>query len=112
MDWVGLTVDYVIPFTYVLFVVALIGALLVGPVLGFMNNPKGFMRSLIAVAAIVIVFVVGYAMASDAVKINYAKFGVDGGLSKLIDGSIITTYILFGVAVVGIIYSEVAKIFR
>lgn len=112
MDWVGFTVDYIIPFSYILFFVAVVGALLVGPIIGFMNDPKGFLRSLVGVGAIVVIFIIGYAMASDAVKLNYAKFGVDGGLSKLIDGSIITTYILFGITIVGIVYSEVAKIFR
>ena len=43
---------------------------------------------------------------------TYIEFGVDAGLSKFIGGMIILVYLLAGIAIGGIIYSEFSKTFK
>ena len=48
-------------------------------------------------------------LASSEVYSSYSEFGVDASLSKFIGGILNLVYMLAGLAVVGIIYSEVSK---
>ena len=54
-------------------------------------------------------FLVAWLLSSSEVYSSYAEFGVDASLSKFIGGMLNLVYILAGLAVVGIVYSEVSK---
>ena len=54
-------------------------------------------------------FLVAWLISSNEVYSSYAEFGVDESLSKFIGGMLNLVYILAGLAVFGIIYSEVSK---
>ena len=59
-----------------------------------------------------IMFLVGYLISGNEVLPTYIEFGVDAGLSKFIGGMIILVYLLAGIAIGGIIYSEFSKTFK
>jgi hypothetical protein len=57
-------------------------------------------------------FLLGYLISGNEVLPSYIEFGVDAGLSKFIGGMIILVYLLAGIAIGGIIYSEISKSFK
>ncbi len=92
----------------------IVGALLaVGfPIYLSSKNPASLKESAMAFAGLLIMFLVGYLISGNEVLPTYIEFGVDAGLSKFIGGMIILVYLLAGVAIGGIIYSEFSKTFK
>tara|TARA_B100000945_G_scaffold164906_1_gene132252 strand:+ start:24 stop:362 length:339 start_codon:yes stop_codon:yes gene_type:complete len=92
----------------------IVGALLaVGfPIYLSSKNPASLKESAMAFAGLIIMFLVGYLISGNEVLPTYIEFGVDAGLSKFIGGMIILVYLLAGVAIGGIIYSEFSKTFK
>ncbi|MFZ5970643.1 MAG: hypothetical protein ACOYXA_03535 [Bacteroidota bacterium] len=94
--------------TYVFFFVAL-GAAIVLPLLHALKHPKELGKSAIAVGVLVIVFLVAYSLSDSSVNAKAVALGVDESSSKLIGAGLILFYIVFGGALLGIIYSEINK---
>jgi len=92
----------------------IVGALLaVGfPIYLSSKNPASLKESAMAFAGLLIMFLVGYLISGNEVLPTYIEFGVDAGLSKFIGGMIILVYLLAGIAIGGIIYSEFSKTFK
>jgi len=92
----------------------IVGALLaVGfPIYLSSKNPASLKESAMAFAGLLIMFLVGYLISGNEVLPTYIEFGVDEGLSKFIGGMIILVYLLAGIAIGGIIYSEFSKTFK
>ncbi len=57
-------------------------------------------------------FLIAWLLSSGEVNASYAEFGVDSSLSKMIGGLITLVYLLIGIAVSGIVYSEISKTFK
>jgi hypothetical protein len=106
-------VDFVLPLSYWLIGAAILLALVFGVVVSIMSNPKGMVRSLIAIVLLAIVFGIGYSIAGDEMQPFYPKFGVmDASDSKMVGGGLMTFYILFAIAAVGIVFTEISKAFK
>ena len=73
------------------------------------KNPASLKNSGIAFGGLLIMFLLGYLISGNEVLPSYIEFGVDAGLSKFIGGMIILVYLLAGIAIGGIIYSEISK---
>ncbi len=75
-------------------------------------------KGLISLAAVVILAIVAYSLASDAMPqfIGVDRFIADGTLTtniaKLVDTGLIATYLLFGLAIVSIVWSSISQIFK
>lgn len=75
-------------------------------------------KGLISLGAVAVVAVVAYALASDAIPqfIGVDKFIANGSLTpsiaKMVDAGLIATYLLFGVAILSIVWSSVSQIFK
>lgn len=75
-------------------------------------------KGLISLGAVAVVAVVAYSLASDAIPqfIGVDKFIADGTLTpniaKMVDAGLIATYLLFGVAILSIVWSSVSQIFK
>ena len=63
------------------------------------------MKSGIGIGVMLIVFLFGYFLADGS------SAGVDESTSKVVGAGIITTYTFFFLAIAGIIYTELSKIF-
>ena len=97
---------------YALVGIALLAAVLM-PLIQAFGNPRALLGALIGVVAIAVLFFIGYSLAGSEILPVYVKNNVTSEVtSKMIGGSIITVYILVIVALVGIVVSEVTKIFN
>lgn len=103
-----------IMWAYLLTGIAAIAAIIF-PITQMITNPKNAKKSLVGVIALVAVVVIAYFFSSGELmkfsSAELAKFNVPSTL-KQVDTGIISTYILVGVAVIAMIYSEVAKMFK
>lgn len=75
-------------------------------------------KGLISLGAIALIAVVAYTLASDAIPqfIGVDKFIENGTLTpriaKMVDAGLIATYLLFGIAIISIVWSSVSQIFK
>ena len=101
-------VDIILNFGYGMVIVAAV--LAVGfPLWIASKNPKSLVGTGVGLGSILVLFLVAWLLSSSEVYSSYAEFGVDASLSKFIGGMLNLVYILAGLAVVGIVYSEVSK---
>lgn len=91
-----------------------IGVLLaiVLPLISALSNPKALLGGLAGLVGIAIVFFIGYSISGSEVTTIYTKFGITEASSKFIGGALITMYLLIGLALVSIFFTEVNKIFK
>ena len=97
--------------SYLLFFIAL-GATIIMPLIHAIKSPGTMAKSGLSVAALVVVFLIGYAIADDGVTPKQALLGVDSFSSKLIGAGLIMFYITFFIAIIGLIFSEINKAFK
>jgi len=97
--------------SYVLVALAVLSAIVM-PLISAFKNPRVLAFSLGGVGIILVIFLIGYAMAGDEVTAGYIKYGVDSTISKIIGGALITMYIVGILAVVGILFTEFNKMLR
>tara|TARA_A100001388_G_scaffold260720_1_gene228956 strand:- start:1272 stop:1610 length:339 start_codon:yes stop_codon:yes gene_type:complete len=101
-------VDIILYFGYGMVIVAAV--LAVGfPLWIASKNPRSLVGTGVGLGSILVLFLVAWLLSSSEVYSSYAEFGVDASLSKFIGGMLNLVYILAGLAVVGIVYSEVSK---
>ncbi|MFD2203944.1 hypothetical protein [Shivajiella indica] len=91
----------------------IIGAILaiVMPLIKSLGNPSSLVKTGMGVAALAVVFFIAYSMADSEVLPKFAAepFNLTPGLSKFVGGSLLTTYALFLIAIVGIVFTEINK---
>lgn len=105
--------------SYILVGIAIVAAI----VMNFANalkDPKTLIKSAAGIAVLGIVFLIGYSMAPDVLDsisrtaVENAKMDVDaestGRMFKLVGGAMTTTFVLVVIAVVGLVYSSIAKL--
>ena len=92
------------------------GMVIVGAVLaiGFplwiaSKNPKSLAGTGMGLGSIFALFLIAWLLSGNEVHSSYSEFGVDASLSKFIGGMLILVYMLVGLAISGIIYSEITK---
>lgn len=106
-----------IVWAYILLAVGAGIAILSG-IFQMVTDLKAAKKGLISLAAIVIVAIIAYSLASDTIPqfIGVDKFIADGTLTpssvKMVDAGLIATYLLFGIAVLSIAWSSVSQIFK
>lgn len=94
---------------YILLAVATISAV-VFPLINSLKNPKGFVMSGIGVGGLLVLFLIAYAMAGGELTPKYQALGVTTeASSKLIGAGLTLFYLVFVLAVIGMIYSEINK---
>lgn len=88
-----------------------VGFALAQVVKGLTEDPKKQMGIIIAVVALIVVFVVSYLLSSgtDVPKEVFEKTGSDYNSSKLIGACMYTVYILFGGVIASVLFAEVSK---
>ena len=97
---------------YVLIVIGIVTAI-VFPLINAMSEPKTLVKSGIGVLAVLIVFGIGYALSDSSLTAKFIQSGVETeNLSKVIGGALTMVYLLMGVAIIGIVYTEFSKVFK
>jgi len=82
------------------------------PIIVLAQNPKKAKGALVSLIGLVIVFGVGYMLASDVVFTSYEAYGVDTSISKGVGTGLMATYILMALSGGGIIFFGIMKIFK
>lgn len=104
-------VNFALYLTYILFFVA-IGAAIVMPIINSINDPKSLMKAGIGIGALVLLFLISWAISGSEVTAVYQKFDVSESGSKFVGGGLITMYLLVFIAIIGIIYTEISKLIK
>jgi len=105
------TIDIILYVSYILIAIGVVVALLM-PLINSLDNPRSLLKTAVGIVAVVILFVIAYAIADNEVLPRYAAapFNLTPALSQLVGGILITVYFLFGLAILGIIVTEINKI--
>jgi hypothetical protein len=93
---------------YLLFGIALIAAIVL-PLISSLKNPSVLVKSGVSLAILLVIFAISYGLADDKVNSIAAAYGQDGGSVRLIGAGLIMFYIIFILAAIGLIYSEINK---
>lgn len=105
------TFDIYIYISYALVIIAALAAIIM-PLINALGNPRALLMSGIGVLVLVVLYFVSYGISGSEVTPVYTKFNVGPDLSKLVGGSLIMMYLLLFIAIIGIVYTEISKIFR
>lgn len=103
--------------TYILLVVGAGIALLAG-VFQMISDIGAAKKGLLSLGFIAVIAVVSYVMASDAIPqfIGVDKYLSDGsltpGIAKLVDAGLIATYLLFGIAILSVVWSSISNVLK
>ena len=104
-------VDIMLYIGYFLVAVAAIAAIVL-PLIKSVNDPRSLLAMGAGLVGLIVIFLIGYALADNEVLPSFARQGIDGTWSQVIGGTLITMYLLIGLALLSIIVTEVSKIFR
>ncbi len=104
-------IDIALIGSYILVGIALIAAIVL-PLINALDDLSSLAMSAVGILILLVIFGLGYAISGDEVTAVYTKYNVDAGLSKLVGGSLIMMYLLTGVALAGIVYTEISKIVK
>lgn len=92
-----------------------VGFAVIFPVIQMISNPKNAKKGLLGIAVLAVLVLVAYAMSSSELlgitNPDLAKYDVPSTL-KYSGTMLNTTYILAGLAILSMIWTEVAKIFK
>lgn len=104
-----LVVNFGIVAAYILIGLGVVLAV-VFPLIQSFSNPKALIRAGIGVVAILVIFGLGYALSTGDLNAKFLQSGVDTeGLSQTIGGMLKMVYLMMGIAVIGIVYTEFHK---
>ena len=104
------TEDFFLMWAYTMAAIACIGVA-VFTVGELVSDPKMAKSALISIGSLAPIPVVSYIIATDEIPqfLGYEKFNLTAGDVKWIGASLIASYILIGIATLGILYAEVSK---
>jgi len=103
--------DILLYLGYTLVIISALAAILL-PLVNSLGNPKSLIKTGLGVIAIVVIYFVAYAFSGAEVTQAYAERGVGPELSKAVGGTLIMAYILLGISVLGIVFTEISKIVK
>jgi len=105
----GFVANYGLYLAYILTAVGVVLAIVL-PLIKSLDEPKQLLGTAIGVGILIVIYGIGYMISGSEVTARYIESGVETeGLSKLIGGMLTMVYLLLGIAVVGIVYTELNK---
>jgi hypothetical protein len=96
---------------YSLLAIAL-GSAVVLSLLNTLKSPGEIKKMLYAIAGMVVLFVISYALAGSEVSADHAAKGITGNTSKMVGAGLIMFYLIAVLAVLGLVFSEINKAFK
>ena len=86
---------------------------LVGPIINMVQNPKNAVKMLIAIGGLVIIGFVCYSFATNSFDVvQLETLETTAEVSRSVGAALIFTYIVGGLAVISIIFSGIAGLFK
>ncbi len=102
MEDIGLYVGYA------LLLIALAAAVIL-PLVNALKSPKELAKSAMGVGALLVLFLISYGLSGSEVTAKYTAQGIGESASKLIGAGLTMFYIVFFIALIGIVFSEINK---
>lgn len=104
--------DYLIYWGY--FLVILTATItIIFPIVFIIMNPKGSIKIFIALGLLVVIGLISYALAQSSFgALQLEKLGTTAETARFVGAGLIFTYIMFGLAVLSIIYAGISSIFK
>ncbi len=97
---------------YILFFVA-VGTGIILPLLHILKSPKSLVKTGMALGGMLVVFGIAYWLAGAEITPKYEALGVKTEFSsKMIGAGLTMFYLIFFIAILGMIYSEISKAFK
>ncbi len=97
---------------YVMIVLGVVLAVIF-PLINAISQPQLLVKAGIGLVGILIIFGIGYALSDGNLTAKFIQSGVESeNLSRTIGGALKMVYLLMGVAVIGIVYTEFSKIVK
>ncbi len=98
---------------YATYLLAVVGTILsiVMPLIKSLDDPKGLMKSGLGVLGLVVLFFICYFLSGNEVlpKFEGEPFNLTPGMSQLIGGMLVMTYVLSIITIVSILVTELTK---
>lgn len=105
----GFIANYGLYLAYLLTIVGVLLAIVL-PLIKSLDEPKNLVNSAIGVGILLVIYGIGYLISGSEVTARYLESGVESeSLSKMIGGMLTMVYIMLGIAVIGIVYTELNK---
>ncbi len=108
-------INFSLGWAYILLLLTALAAVLF-PVINLVTNVKALIRTLIILAGAAVLILISYFVLAVGTPINIVGYAgtdnSDPGVLKMVGTSLYLTYILFGVTLLSILYSEIAKLFK
>ena len=108
----GAAVDNLLRWAYVMLALAVVAAIVVSAIVGFINNPKSVIKILIGLVAIAAVCFVVYLVSKGEPAVGLTVDQPSASTLKLTDTILNLTYLVGGLAIVPIIVGEVISAIR
>lgn len=104
------TYDIMLYATYALAIFGFAFAIIL-PLLKSLDDPKGLLKSAAGVLGLAVLFFVAYSISGNEVapKFEGAPFNLTPGMSQMIGGMLVMTYVLSVVTILSIVVSELFK---
>jgi hypothetical protein len=102
------SIDIALFLAYALTILAALAAVAF-PIFNAVSDPKNLIKSGIGVGALLVIFLVSWAISDNEVTPLYIEKEVGADLSKFVGGLLTMMYVLTLGAIGGIIYTEVSK---
>ncbi len=106
--------DIILVWSYILFAIAAAASILF-PIVAIVQRPKSAISGIIGVIGLAVLFGIAYAMADDSlIKLSESYSGGDNNPDtlKIVGMGLYTMYFLLALAILGILFTSVAKVFR
>ncbi|MDX1628576.1 MAG: hypothetical protein R3345_07740 [Fulvivirga sp.] len=85
---------------------------IVMPIINSLSHPKTLIKSAVGIVILGVIFLICWSIAGDEVSKRFLEEGMTASTSKLAGGLLMTMYVLFIAAIVGIVFSEINKAFK
>ncbi|MBO5710933.1 MAG: hypothetical protein J6U99_01575 [Rikenellaceae bacterium] len=106
------SLDMVLYWSYFLLGATVLGVI-VFPMINLIKNPKGAMRSLLGLALLAVVLLIGFALSSAEPVVTAANHVFDNVLElRLSDVGLYTAYIVFAATILTIVVTEIIKVIK
>lgn len=104
------SIDIMLYVSDLLVIVAVLAAVIL-PLIKSLDDPKSLLKSALALVALLVLFFLAFTISDGEVtpKFAAAPFNLTEGMSKFVGGSLIMTYVMTIVALVGIVITEITK---
>lgn len=104
------SIDIFLYASYALIIIGIIMAIGM-PLINSLDNPRSLIKTVGGVVVLAIIFFITYSIADGDVLPKFAgePFNITETSSKVVGGILLTTYILFAIAFVGIVVTEITK---